>query len=70
MIEDSSRASERFVVFRRVLDVLATTAGSEADHGAAVVAIRFVVDLAVVRVHSAEHHVLLLAHFAVHAVHI
>ena len=69
-IEDSSRASERFVVFGRVLDVLASTAGSEADERAAVVTVRFVVDLAVVGVHSAEHHVLLRAHLAVHAVHI
>ena len=70
MIQDSSIAPKRFVVFRRVLDVLATTAGSETDHGATVVAIRFVVDLAIVGVHPADHHILLRAHLAVHAVHI
>ena len=62
--------SERFVVFRRVLSVLATTAGLEADHGAAVASVSFVVDLAIVSVRSAEHHVLLCPHLAVHAVHI
>ena len=58
------------MVFRRVLDILAATAGSEADLGAAVEIVRLVVDLAVVGIHATEHHLLLWAHPAVYAVHI